>query len=195
VNETIKILFDENFGEPLVSALAEFMSLYHEDVEICHLFKFAKASEKDEVWIPRIAPGGWLVVSTDRGKRCGGKKLPAICREHKVTHILLSTSLHDAKHFEKIRAFVAVWPRVVMAARFEKGTRYSLRYEGQEKRVALVQCDYPATPTLPNASARLGFDGRKRRSGHPGRKRKSSAIPWFERLFKDVKDINDGDRK
>ena len=179
MNEPIKILFDENFGEPLVSALAVFLDWYEESVEIRHLFKFAKASEKDEVWVPRIAPGGWTVISTDRAKRCGGKRLPDLCREYAVTHILLSASIHEAKQFEKMRAFIAVWPRIILAAKCNNGTRFSLRYDGPDKRVALVERPYADHRAASGASPVLGFDGRKTKrqksSRHRQQKQKGNA--------------------
>ena len=182
VNDPIKILFDENFGKPLVLALARFLDWYDEPVEITHLFQFANASEKDEVWIPRISAGGWLLITADKGKRCGGRKLPEVCRDHGVSHVLLSTAIHKAKQFEKARAIVAVWPRIVQAARWTRGTRYSLRYEGADKRVNLVE----SLERRPGhvAGPLVGFDGKPRKR-RPATKRKStSEIPEFERLFK-----------
>lgn len=50
----------------------------------------------DEQWVPQIRAGGWIVISTDRAKRCGGQKLPALLALHGVTHALVSGTLHQA---------------------------------------------------------------------------------------------------
>lgn len=182
MNDPIKFLFDENFGEPLVSALAGFLTWYKEHpVEIRHLFRFAKSGEKDEVWVPRIASGGWVVVSTDKGRRCGGKKLAEVCRAYKVTHVLLSTGIQKSKHFEKVRAVLAVWPRMILAAQHEKGTTFSLRYEGVEKRVVLVES--LSRTACSSGLPRLGFDGKKRKGRMRATKRNVDVIPEFEFLF------------
>jgi hypothetical protein len=175
VNEPIKILFDENFGEPLVTALADFLDRYDGDVDIKHIFKFVKPSAKDENWVPKIAAGGWTVISTDRGRRCGGQRLPDICREYGVTHILLSSSLHQGKQFEKVRAVVAVWPRIIMATLSPKGSRFSLRYDNSDKRIALVERPYSDRQVVHRDV--LGFDGRKiKRQGSPKRKKPKDVI-------------------
>lgn len=184
MNEPIKILFDENFGKPLVSALSGFLAWYKEEViDVKHLFAFVEESEKDEIWVPKIAPGGWTVISTDRAKRCGGRKLPDLCREHKVTHILLSASIHEAKQFEKIRAVLAVLPKIILATRSPKGTRFSLRYDGPDKRVALVERPYPNHPPPIGAPPLLRFDGpkmKRRQAQRPRRRpRKPDDIPML----------------
>jgi len=171
VNEPIRILFDENFGEPLVSALADFLAWYHEPLEVRHLFQFAEESETDDVWIPRIAPAGWTVITTDRAKQSGARKLPQLCCEYGVTHILISQSIHNSKQFEKVRAVVAMWPEIVAASLGPKGRRFSLRYDGPHRHVVLVECALPQSRGT-RISVMPFSTRRKRSGGHAGRKRK-----------------------
>lgn len=189
MSEQIRILFDENFGEPIVDALARVLDWYEEHpVELKHIFRFARSGEKDEVWVPKIAPGNWVVVSRDRGRRCGGKQLSAICCEHKVTHVLLSAGLGQAKQFEWIRAILSVWPQIVCACNWEKGHRYSLRYEGPDKRIVLRESMTRESARSAISVPRLGFDGRKRRVHHAIRRTISKEIPVGERLFENLHD-------
>ena len=179
----LKLLFDENFGEPLVHALADFMAKYHEPVEICHLFVHVPDGTPDEIWIPRIKGVGWTVVSTDRGRRCGGRKLPDICFENQVKHILLSGMLHNAKHFEKIRAIVSAWSEIVLSIRSQSGLRYCLRYD-IDHRFILEEWK---TKTIGSSSgiARLKFSGKKRVRLAKRRTWKKEIIPPDQRLFLD----------
>jgi hypothetical protein len=182
VSEPIRILFDENFGEPLVSALARFLAFDSEPKELRHLFKFAKESEADDIWVPKIAPGGWTVITTDRGKKSATKKLPQICCENGVTHVLVSASIHQAKQFEKARAVVAVWPEIVAATRGDKGRRFSLRYNGPRHRVILVECPTPAV----HAPTRivLPFSRSQRKRGRrSGRRRQPRDDPKQMKMF------------
>jgi hypothetical protein len=181
LSDPIRILFDENFGKPVV---AKFLDWYEEEkVEIAHIFQFAKSGETDDVWIPRLATGGWLLITTDRAKRCGGPKLPDLCRDHGVSHVLVGATIQKAKQFERVRAILAVWPRVILAAKYPtKGTRFSLRYDS-EKRVILIQ-SVDNRPRPAGSPPPLGFDGRMPRRQQPVRAKRSREIPLFEQLFK-----------
>lgn len=163
MKEPIKILFDENFGEPLVNDLAAFFHSCRDPVEFRHVFKFAKPGDKDEIWIPKIAPGGWIVVSSDRGKQCGGQKLPKLCHENKITHFVYSATLHNAGNFEKQRAIVSTWPQIVAASRRDRGIRFSMRYFGNQKRIVLFECAAGTFTAIPTGSQRLAFEKPKKR--------------------------------
>jgi len=186
VNDPLKILFDENFGEPLVSALAKIIAEFHDEpCEIRHVFHVIPSAGKDEVWITKIANAGWIVISADRGKVCGGAKLPDLCWRNNITHFLASRTVAQGNRFERLRVFVSAWPRIIVDARKQSGTRFSLRYDGRNRNIAVVEC-CPGTFTPTAAAAkRLKFDSRpkkKRRSSSP--KRTAKEIPEDERLFR-----------
>jgi hypothetical protein len=53
-----------------------------------HILDLQKQGRWDEKWIPRIAKQGWIVVTSDRGKKGGkkkGAKLPLVCKMNNVT--------------------------------------------------------------------------------------------------------------
>ncbi|MBS0657720.1 MAG: hypothetical protein JSR82_05660 [Verrucomicrobia bacterium] len=124
----MKLLFDENFGRPLVGALAEVVKFSREPHELRHIGELRTLGGPDDEWIPQIAGGDWLVVSGDRGKQ-GGPKLPRLCLEAGVTHVLVSGRMHNSPQFEKARAVLSVWPELMKAAEGPRGERYSLRYQ------------------------------------------------------------------
>jgi hypothetical protein len=183
VNDPIRILFDENFGEPLVTALAAILAWHETRVKVCHLFQVAKSGEKDDVFIPRIAAEGWILVSMDRGKRHGGGRLPKICRDFHVTHILLSASLHKQKQFEKIRAVVALWPRIIETAKCVKGTAFSLRYQGRAKYLALVECPYHDRLEGIESPHLLEFGGPATKTRKSGKRKPPSDDPNQSKMF------------
>lgn len=124
---TLKLLFDENFGRPLVQALAGLLAFHPDKPEVKHVLDFYAAGESDDVWIPQIAKGGWIVVSGDRAKQYGGPKLPLVCAACGVTHVLIGGALHHWKQFDKARAVLAVWPDLALLPAAPPGTRYDLR--------------------------------------------------------------------
>lgn len=83
---------------------------------------------RDDDWVPRIANEGYVVVSTDRGKKISrGAKLPILCRRNKVTHILLTGTVHKLNQFDKLRAIFCVWPLIVSASEAPPGSGYLLK--------------------------------------------------------------------
>ena len=118
---------EPNFGRPLVKAMEPLLVTYHEPVVVKHVLDFQGQGETDDKWVPRLAAEDWIVISCDRGKQFGGPKLPALCQHFKVTHVLVSGTLHGKKQFEKARAVITVWPELVKLTTAVKGTRFSLR--------------------------------------------------------------------
>jgi hypothetical protein len=123
----LKLLFDENFGKPIITALGSLLYFHPEQPIVRHLLEHFPSGTPDLEWIPKIATEGWVVVSCDRGKRCGGAKLPTLCAEFKATHILLTASILNLKQFEKARIVITLWPEIAGAADAPAGTRFQLR--------------------------------------------------------------------
>lgn len=126
-----KFLFDENTGAPFVEALRRMVVLdKRHSVDIEHTNALFGRGAKDPEWIPKVVSGEWIVISEDRGKNSHrGDKLPVICMEHKVTHVLVLPSLlRNGGQFEKMRALLAVWPALLDLRNARRGSRYKLRY-------------------------------------------------------------------
>lgn len=106
MNESLKLLFDENIGKPLVEVFEKIVGFQKDKVEIKHVRDFSLTGVYDEVWVPQMAAADWIVITSDRGKGgvSKGEKLPVICSRHKVTHVMLSNKLHHKNGFYKIRA-------------------------------------------------------------------------------------------
>jgi len=130
----IKVLFDENFGKPMISPLAALLSKSpFPPVAIRHILDFYSQGTPDSAWIPQIAAEGWILISADRGRRCGGPKLPLLCRQYHVTHVLLSGTIHSQSQYNKIVSVAAVWEDIVAAGEARKGSQYILKLSGTKK--------------------------------------------------------------
>ncbi len=121
-----RLLFDECIGKPVMRQL---LPLVSPNLEVHHLVdKFAQG-EKDEDWIPRLGiEGGWVLITSDAGIYSkSGQKLPDLCAEHKVTHIILSGKLHKKTTVEKITWIAAAWPFVEEVFSKPPGSRFRMR--------------------------------------------------------------------
>jgi hypothetical protein len=120
-------LFDENFGGPIVSTIAQILKFHPDPPEIGSVVEQFGSGAKDQEWIPLVAKDGWVVLSNDRAKRCGGAKLPIVCAEHGVTHILLSKSMHGMKQFYKAAAVLHMWDAITEVHTASPGSRFFIR--------------------------------------------------------------------
>jgi hypothetical protein len=126
MNQPVKLLLDECLGPPLVKDINKMLSWDTPPPIIHHLFTYFKEGEKDNVWIPKVAGEGWIILSPDRGKK-GNNKLPSICVAYKVTHILMSASLMKMKQNQKANAIISVWEEIKKCNESPKGSRFRLR--------------------------------------------------------------------
>ena len=124
---SIKLLFDENFGKTIIAALAALMRFHRDPPLIAHTLERFQQGTVDDVWIPQIATDGWTVFSADRARRCGGAKLPDLCAELGVTHILLTGNIHQLPQLEKMKHILFLWDDIVATSSAPKGTRFKLQ--------------------------------------------------------------------
>jgi hypothetical protein len=129
-----RYFFDECLGRP---AMRELARIVPGNPQFTHVLDVFDQGTTDDVWVPRMAAdGGWIVISSDRGRQSGlGAKLPWLCQEHKITHILLSTALHKKKSHEKVAALALIWSDIESVAAAPPGTRFKLRIR-QSKGIA-----------------------------------------------------------
>lgn len=121
-----RLIFDECLGRNVIPHL---LPLVSNDVEICHMSTRFPYGTLDPNWVPVLGiEGGWVVVTADNGKNSNlGNKLPDLCAEHKVTHIILSSKLHDKKSREKISWIAAAWTHVETVFGSPAGSRFQMR--------------------------------------------------------------------
>ncbi len=124
----MKVLVDENIGKPLIKALSDILQFHSSKPFFKSLLEYFEEGTLDPDWINEISEDGWIVITSDRGRKSGGNKLPILCKQHRVTHILISGKLHNSPQFEKIKAIINCWDDIVATVKAPKGSRFALRY-------------------------------------------------------------------
>ena len=122
----MKIYFDATFGEHIIDSLRGLFR-FHQDPKprLLHIYDRFERDVKDEEWISEISGKDSIVISCDWG-RGKGVRLPVVCKLKKITLILISPSLHNAKQFHKVRAVMYVWPDIIKAFKAPAGTCFQI---------------------------------------------------------------------
>src|SRR5688572_16364980 len=99
----------------MVRAMASLLAFSQEQPEIKSILDLYDQGTVDEVWVPELSAQkeSVIVITCDRAKRRGGAKLPSLCQQYGLTHVLVSGKLHEKKQFEKARAVITVWSDLV----------------------------------------------------------------------------------
>ncbi|WP_425615712.1 hypothetical protein NA78x_005642 [Anatilimnocola sp. NA78] len=138
-------MFDANIGKPMIDELARILESQsaqeHELAEVVHVFDFqaslgmGEEGVWDEHWIKQAGEQGYTVIASDRGKGgvSKGKKLPRLCEEYGITHVLLGESIHRRRKFSKLLSILSVWHELVDIAREEPGKRYFMEAAGSQE--------------------------------------------------------------
>jgi len=133
VTQPLRFFFDECLSHLVVERqIRDSLQLYGADAEIAHLFNKFNRGTPDKVWVPELsAEGGWIVISADRGAHSRkDERLPLICRDLDVTHVLLSASLHRRDMHYKFSAINSCWKDLIDAASAPPGTGFSIGLRG-----------------------------------------------------------------
>lgn len=138
MNSPFKLLIDENIGKPIGSVLVQLLKWHPEPPEIAFVVdRFG--GQKDHIWVPQVAQEGWVILSTDRAKQCGGAKLHHVCEEHKVTHILMSATMHELKQFHKVAMVIRLWDKIVEVRLAPPGSRFHMKFHASVPVVVFYQ--------------------------------------------------------
>jgi hypothetical protein len=123
-----KFFFDEcAIGPRAVRDIRSTLELSSHKIIVEHLFTYFKIGTPDDVWIPKIAEEeGWVIITADSGKK-RGPKLPELCVEYEITHVLMSPSIAKLSTYGRIRAFHDNILDLIEASDAKKGTRFRLR--------------------------------------------------------------------
>jgi hypothetical protein len=89
MGQPVKLMLDECLGRPIVLAMNEWLSWENPSPTIHHLTNYFISGSLDPEWIPKIKGQGWIIISQDKGSK-GRNKLPQICVECGITHIILT---------------------------------------------------------------------------------------------------------
>lgn len=115
----IRLLFDECVAPRLYKEVfAQFLIFCPEIEETKHVIDLQRG-EDDEKWVPELAAGGWIVISTDlgsKGTKGRGERLPIVCKKHNITHVLISGSIQQKGRFEIVCSILDVRKQLLPGA-------------------------------------------------------------------------------
>ena len=144
-----RFLFDECIGMPIMVTIHQ---LVYSELTFDHICEKHFSGVKDEDWIPKLPDDKYhyVVISGDAGKNSiRGKKLPELCREHGVTHVILSPTLSQKPSSHKQAAITEHWSSIETLHDATPGSRFQLQYIQSKGKggvvrvtVSLVPVDY-----------------------------------------------------
>ena len=106
--------------------LATFVNSSFEFVHICDLFK---SGMQDREWVPSLAGNNWVIITADAGKNSvKNDKLPSLCKQHELTHIVLGNRLHSQKSVKKLAVLRELWPDIETTMTANSGTRFKILF-------------------------------------------------------------------
>ena len=142
LRENLKLLFDENISPKAVRAMQSLVAACGDRTSIISIVDHKRQyGHDDRQWIPAVQPEGWIVITGDRGRSNKGARLPRVCREQGVRHVLLAKAIHQAPQFRKVRAILAVWDEICALPEAPAGTRSVLQLHGSSKQPKLRRDD------------------------------------------------------
>jgi hypothetical protein len=128
VTQALRLAFDDCLSKHAAQKLLELAMFSRGRVEIAHLATLNLEGKNDDDWIPELKQLGYMPVTTDRGKKPSrGGKFPILCQRNGLTHIMMSAAVHRHDQFDKIRALLSVWPKLLAASAGAPGLGYLLR--------------------------------------------------------------------
>ena len=136
--------------------MEQLLQLVSSDVPFVHIIDYFSQGEKDENWIPKLsAEGGWVVITADGGKQSKrGQKLPDLCWEYGITHVVLSSTLHSRKSHEKVGILTTFWNEIELLHEALAGSHYRLRFKPLKGKTAVtVALELVRTPSIPDLQA------------------------------------------
>ena len=90
-----KLFIDTCVAKPLSNRILNYYTAVYPSIQITHLTDFYRQSRCDSKWLPNLAnEGGWIAVSADHGRDKTKPSLPQLCRDYKVSCVLMTDTLH-----------------------------------------------------------------------------------------------------
>ncbi len=123
----LKLLFDECCSPRLPRDLRDFYQRDYPDLKIRHLLDDWTAGTPDSQWLEalRLDPS-WIVITKDAGKNSAQEKLPMICREWGITHIVFTAGIISKGFVTQKNAIAGVWEQLFHLHRLPPGSQVKL---------------------------------------------------------------------
>lgn len=120
------VYFDETFGHPWVTTLTNlFLMRREKQPYLKHVFQIVDAGTNDTDLIDNLDKGDCILISGDAGRDT--PRLPQVCQQKNITHIILSSGVHHETKFERARAVIILWPKILKTFEAPPGSRYQMQ--------------------------------------------------------------------
>jgi len=134
-DQRLRLFLDECCSSRLVDDLKEFFAIDYPDTEIMHLTKSFPRGTDDSVWLSKIDPD-WIVVTQDKG-RAASNKLPMICQEKSITHVVFTAAVITSGYSGQKAALAACWEQLFLLRKLPGGTCVKLGVDNKNSGVRL----------------------------------------------------------
>jgi hypothetical protein len=135
------VYFDSTFGHPWVTTLVNLFLMRKESQPFLkHIFQISQEGEEDNQWTQKLDEGDCIIITGDQGR--DKPRLPQICKDKHVTHIILTRNVHNSSKFERARAIIALWPQILQTFSSPPGSRYQIQQNSKKNDYVLVLKDY-----------------------------------------------------
>lgn len=125
----MKLFFDQCLSKRLPIHIAQIYSEDHPDLQTKHLSECYAPNTPDDKWIAILEKEkDWIVITADDGSGSKKPKLPIICAQLGVTHIVMTPTLHQSPFKEHKQAILCLSPQIRVVPRLPKGTKVSMQY-------------------------------------------------------------------
>lgn len=128
----VKLLFDETIGHPVAQATIQLLKFDTTlDLDAVTMKEYSGLGTKDPFWALRAANENRFVITGDRGEKKDGAPLDLLLPYHQVSAAFMTGTLHGQRsQFEKMRAVLTLWPKIVEAVFGPPGMRYAIKIAG-----------------------------------------------------------------
>lgn len=129
----LKLLFDECCSPRLPRELRDFYQRDYLDLQIRHLMDDWTPGTPDSQWLETLRQDpSWIVITKDAGKNSAQEKLPLICREWGITHVVFTPGMISKGFVTQKNAIAGVWEQLFHLHRLPSGTQVKLGESSQK---------------------------------------------------------------
>lgn len=123
----LRLFFDECCSVRLAREIGAFYRNDYPQLEIMHLFEKWPAGTADPQWLEYIRENpDWVIITKDAGAKSTHNKLPMICREWGITHVVFTSGLIQKGFLAQKNALVGVWEQLFYLKHLPPGTQVKL---------------------------------------------------------------------
>ena len=123
----LKLLFDECCSRKLPRDLLAVHQRDYPTLQVRHLMDDWTPGTPDSQWLePLRLDRSWIVITKDAGRNSAPEKLPLICREWGITHLVFTHGIISKGFTTQKLALSAIWEQLFLLHQLPPGTQVKL---------------------------------------------------------------------